>query len=74
MKVTVEVSDQELKEIMRLSGERRKGAAIRQLAVESMMVRRRMEMLQQIVDGKWSADLPPWEETRAKDRTDRWHA
>jgi hypothetical protein len=45
MKVTVELSDQEMKDILRYSGEKRKGAAIKTLAVESMRLKKRKELI-----------------------------
>jgi predicted nucleic acid-binding protein len=36
MKVTVEISEEDLKEILRITREKRKGAAIRQLAMEAL--------------------------------------
>jgi hypothetical protein len=41
MKVTVELSDQEMTEILELTGERKKGPAIRRLMEEALQQRRR---------------------------------
>jgi hypothetical protein len=38
MKVTVEISEEDLKEILRITREKRKGAAIRQLAMDALML------------------------------------
>lgn len=62
MKVTVELSDAELREILRITREKRKGAAIRQLALEALMLKKRRELLDEA--GKWSVDLPPIERLR----------
>jgi SpoVK/Ycf46/Vps4 family AAA+-type ATPase len=70
MKVTVEISEKDLKEILRITREKRKGAAIRQLAMEALMLKKRREILDEIQDGKWSVDLPPIESLR-QDR-DLW--
>jgi hypothetical protein len=70
MKVTVEVSDAELREILRLTRENRKGAAIRQLALEALMLKKRRELLDELESGKWSVDVPTIESLR-KDR-DLW--
>src|SRR5258708_6205832 len=59
MKVTVEVSEEELKDILRATREKRKGAAIRQLALEALMLTKRRELLDEVEAGKWSVDLPP---------------
>ena len=64
MKVTVEVSEEELKDILRATREKRKGAAIRQLALESLMLKKRRELLDEVEAGKWSVDLPPIERLR----------
>ena len=39
MKFTVEVSEAELREILKITREKRKGAAIRQLALEALMMK-----------------------------------
>ena len=64
MKVTVEMSDEELKDVLRMTHEKRKGAAIRQLALEALMLKKRRELLDEVEAGKWSVDLPPIESLR----------
>jgi hypothetical protein len=64
MKVTVEVSEEELKDILKATREKRKGAAIRQLALEALMLKKRRELLDEVEVGKWSVDLPPIERLR----------
>jgi SpoVK/Ycf46/Vps4 family AAA+-type ATPase len=70
VKITVEISEKDLKDILRITREKRKGAAIRQLAMEALMLRRRREILDELDAGKWSVDLPPIETLR-QDR-DLW--
>ena len=70
MKVTVEISEKDLSEILRITRESRKGAAIRQLAMEALMLKKRREMLDELEAGKWSVDLPSIESLR-EDR-DLW--
>jgi hypothetical protein len=72
MKITVEVSDSELREILRVTREKRKGAAVRQLALEALMLKKRRELLDDLDAGKWSVDMPPIDTLR-KDR-DLWPA
>ena len=67
MKITVEISEKDLKDILRFTHEKRKGAAIRQLAMEALMLKKRREILDELEAGKWSVDLPPIETLR-KDR------
>ena len=64
MKVTVEISELDLKDILRFTGEKREGAAIRQLAMEALMLKKRREILDELEAGKWSVDLPPIETLR----------
>ena len=46
MKVTVELSDHEMAEILDLTGERKKGPAIRRLMAEALQQRRRAQIAQ----------------------------
>ena len=71
MRITVEISDKESEEMRLLSGERKKGPAIRKLALESLALRRREALLQNVVSGKTSVDLPDWKTLR-KDRKLSW--
>ena len=71
MKITVEISDKEVDEIRLFSGERKKGPAIRKLALESLALRRREALLEKVVSGKTSVDLPDWKTLR-QDRGFSW--
>ena len=66
----MEISEKDLKEILRITREKRKGAAIYQLAMEALMLKKRREILDELAAGKWSVDLPPIETLR-EDR-DLW--
>ena len=52
MKVTVELSDQEMTEILELTGERKKGPAIRRLMEEALQQRRRAQIAQRCLAHK----------------------
>ncbi len=67
MKISVELSDKDLKDVIRFSGERKKGPAIRKFIVTELMLKRRREITKKFLSGEWSLDLPPIEELR-KDR------
>ena len=67
MKVTVEISASELQEILKYSGEKMKGPAIRRLALEELNYRERLDMNDKLHSGEWTVELPPVEELR-KDR------
>ena len=71
MKIWVELSAKEVKEIMRFSGEKEKGPAIRKFLMAELALRRRREISQKVLSGKWGASLPTIEELR-KDR-DVWN-
>ncbi|MGD0389229.1 MAG: hypothetical protein ABSC42_09765 [Tepidisphaeraceae bacterium] len=68
MKVTVELSDIDLKDVCRLTGERKKGPAIRKLVVDALMMRRREETARRFISGEWGVELPAFEASRAADR------
>ncbi len=68
MKITVEISEKELEKITKLTGNRKKGPAIRQLLGEALASRRRAEITARYLKGQWSAELPAFEATRQADR------
>ena len=70
MKISVELSDSELKEVCRFTGLKKKGPAIRKLVVERLMMEKRRAFVDEVLAGKFSADLTAVEEARAKDRRD----
>ncbi|MCX5949049.1 MAG: hypothetical protein NTY67_13010 [Cyanobacteria bacterium] len=58
MKVTVELSDQEMVEILNLTGERKKGPAIRRLMEAALQQRRRAQIAQRFssaANGAWNS-------------------
>ena len=67
MKITVDFSESELKEIMRLSGEKKKGPAVRKFVVSELQLRRRREITQQLLAGKVSAHINLSKTTRDLD-------
>ena len=67
MKISVELSEKDLKDILRFSGEKKKGPAIRKFIVTELMLKRRREMNKKFLSGELGMDLPPFEELR-KDR------
>ena len=56
MKITVEISDSEVKEICRVTGERKKGPAIRKLVTDALMLKRRESLRRNssTANGAWS--------------------
>jgi hypothetical protein len=68
MKVTVEISDSELKEICFFTGEKKKGPAIRRMVVDALMLKRREKLAQKFISGEWGTQLAGFEKGRAQDR------
>jgi hypothetical protein len=58
MRVSVEVSGTVLREMQHAAGECRKGHAIRNLAMEALVLRKRRMMTEKLVSGAWSVKLP----------------
>ena len=58
MKVTVELSDSELKEVCRITGQSKKGPAIRMLVVDTLMLKRRERLAEKFISGEWGVHLP----------------
>ena len=72
MKISVELSDEELRDVIRFTGEKQKGPAIRKLVVDALMLRRRAASTEKFMSGEWSAELKGFEKLRALDRRDSW--
>jgi hypothetical protein len=68
MKITVDISENDLREIQRFSGEKKKGPAIQRFITDRLNLERRRALTRKFVSGEWSVDLPPIEKLR-KDRT-----
>jgi hypothetical protein len=68
MKITVEMSESEVKEICRITGEKKKGPAIRKLVVDALMLKQRAEIMQKFISGEWGVELKGYEEGQAADR------
>ena len=72
MKITVEVSDKDLKDIIRFTGEKKKGPAIAQLVASSLMLERRRELSEEVLSGKFRVEFPHWEKMQALDLGQPW--
>jgi len=68
MKVTVELSDSQLQKVCQLTGERKKGPAIRKLVVDALTMKRREEIAARFISGQWGTTLAGFESARAADR------
>jgi hypothetical protein len=72
MKVTVDIPDKDLKDIMRFTGEKKKGPAIAKLVAGSLMLKRRRELSDEVLSGKFRVEFPHWEEMQALDAVNPW--
>jgi len=70
MKITVDIPDADLKDIMRFSGEKKKGPAIAKFLATGLMLERRRELSDEVMAGKFRAEFPDWQEMRRIDRED----
>ena len=64
MKITVDISEKELDEIRKYSNESQKGPAIRKLALEALMLRKRKLLGEKIISGELSINLLSLEKLR----------
>ena len=69
MKVTVELSDSEMAEILDLTGERKKGPAIRRLMDEALQQRRRAQIAQRFLSGEWGVELETYEADQEREQS-----
>jgi hypothetical protein len=68
MKVTVELSETEMAEILNLTGERKKGPAIRRLMEEALQQHRRAQIAQRFLSGEWGVELESFESDQERER------
>ena len=69
MKITVEISEKDMKDVQRFTGVRKKGPAIRKLMANALMMERRREWVNKVLTGKSPPmEFAGFEEGRAADR------
>ena len=68
MRITVELSDSDMKEVCRVTGEKKKGPAIRKLVADALMLKRRAEIMQKFISGEWGVELKGFEESQSAER------
>ena len=62
------LSDLEMAEILDLTGERKKGPAIRRLMEEALQQRRRALIAQRFLSGEWGVQLESYEADQERER------
>jgi hypothetical protein len=68
MKISVEISDSEMKEICLMTGEKKKGPAIRKLVTDALILKRREKLAQKFISGEWGVGLEGFEAAETADR------
>ena len=68
MKITVEFPDSEVVEICRVTGENKKGPAIRKLVTDALRLKRREQLAQKFISGEWGVELKGFEAGHTADR------
>jgi hypothetical protein len=68
MKITVELPDSEMREICRVTGQKKKGPAIRKLVADALMLKRREAVAQKFISGDWGVALQGFEQAQAIDK------
>jgi hypothetical protein len=69
MKITVDISDSDIKEICRVTGESKKGPAIRKLVTDALLLKRREKLAQKFITSEWGVELKGFEAAQAADET-----
>lgn len=72
MKITVDIPDKDLKDIMRFTGEKKKGPAIVKLVADSLMLKRRRELSDEVKSGKVRFEFPHYEAMQELDNKSPW--
>ena len=68
MKVTVELSENEMAEIFDFTGESKEGPAIRRLMEQALQQLHRAQIAQRFISGEWGVELEGFENDRDRDR------
>ena len=72
MKITVEIPEKDLQDIMRYSGEKKKGPAITKFLTTELMLRRRRELSDEVMSGKVRLEFPHYEGAQDLDQINSW--
>jgi hypothetical protein len=67
MKITVELSDSDVKQVCRVTGLKKKGPAIRKLVVDALLRKRREEYANKFINGEWGVELEGFEAAQTAD-------
>jgi hypothetical protein len=73
MKITVDIPENDLVDILRFSGEKKKGPAIAKFLATHLMLRRRRELTAEVLSGGFAVELPAWRDRRQREREHAAH-
>ena len=68
MKITVEISEKDLKDVMRFSGVKKMGQAISAFVASELKMKRRLELSKEVSSGKFRVKLPDVYALRTRER------
>lgn len=68
MKVTVDLPEQNMRDICRITGNPKKGPAIRQLLDDALQLQRRKEVAGKFLSGEWGTELKGFEQSKTAER------
>ena len=72
MKITVDIPDKDLKDIMRFTGEKKKGPAIARLVADTLMLKRRRELSDEVACRGVKFEFSHYEVMHELDRKSPW--
>jgi hypothetical protein len=61
MKISIEISEKDLVDIMRLTGVKKKGPAVVQFLQAGLQLSRRRELTEEVLAGRGVIDMPRWQ-------------
>lgn len=68
MKITVDLPENDLRDICRITGITKKGPAIRQLLESTLQLERRKALSDKFITGEWGTELSGFEKSKAADK------
>jgi hypothetical protein len=68
MKITVDISDSDLKEVCRMTGEKKKGPALRRVVLDALKLRQREEIAAKFISGEWGVELAGYEAEKQRSK------
>lgn len=69
MKMSIEISESDLADIMRLTGEGKKGPAVVKFLQAGLQLSRRRELTDEVLAGRGGIDMPRWQPRAAEVET-----